>query len=286
MMKMNYQILFLKGIKPVSNFVLLVFCCLYSVFAIGQNDIPSIPKIQTSVYDGASIFSASEKRALEQKLINYADSTSTQIVVATIPSLEGREIAMYATEWAHKWKIGQNGKDNGVFLLVALNERKIDIRSGYGVEHLLTDALSSRIIRNIIRPKFKQNQYYQGIDRATSAIISILSGEYQADPIDEQEGIPTFVILFIIFIILMIALSGKGNQGGNYRGGGGSGGAGDLLETIILSRRGRGGSFGGGFGGFGGGFGSGSSGGGFSGGGFGGGFGGGGFGGGGASGGW
>lgn len=266
----NFKVFFLN---------LLLFTCVLDGFT--QAEIPPQPKEQTSVYDGAKLLSGYERKALEQKLINYADTTSTQIVVATVKTINGEDIALYAAQWAQKWGIGQANEDNGVFILVAKNERKLTISTGYGVEHLLTDALSKRIITNIITPQFKQGDFYGGLDRGTSAIIQVLNGEYQGTPHDSNNGsgIPIiFIILF--FIILIIILSnrnkGRGGRGGRRR----NSAAGSLLEAIILSKAGRGG-FGGG-----GGFGGSSGGGSFGGGGFGGGFGGGGFGGGGASGGW
>ncbi|NDK19181.1 MAG: TPM domain-containing protein, partial [Zetaproteobacteria bacterium] len=87
--------------------------------------------------DGAGILNELEFKSIEQKLINYADSTSTQIVLATINTTNDDDINLYATEWAQKWGIGQKGKDNGVFILVAFKDRKISIRSGYGTEALL-----------------------------------------------------------------------------------------------------------------------------------------------------
>lgn len=246
-----------------------------------QITIPAKPKKQTSVYDEVGILSSVEKSQLEQKLIQYADSTSTQIVVSVIPTLNGEEIALYATEWAHKWGIGQAQEDNGVFILVATEDRKLTIRTGYGVEHLLTDALSKRIIEQIITPEFKKGNYYNGLDKGTDVIIQILQGEYtnKQDKNKRSEGFP-FLLIVIIVLIIVFAISSKKDRGGtgpfNNKGRKRSVADG-LLEAIILSSLGRSsGRSSGGFGGFGG----------SSGGGFGGGFGGGGFGGGGASGGW
>ena len=263
--------------------ILLLFLIFNGLhLAYSQDDLPAKPSLETSVYDDAHILSNIQKKALEQKLIKYNDTTSTQIVVATVKTIHGKNIALYATEWAHKWKIGQKGKDNGVFVLVAVNDRKLTIRTGYGVEHLLTDAYSRRIIEQVIKPEFKQGNYYRGLDKGTTYIMKALNGEFKAEPKIAKSGDDFYVILFFIFfiIILFIILSNR-NGGGGYR----SSSTGSLLDTIILSSRGRGGFSGGGFGGSSGGFGGGSSGG-FGGGGFSGGFGGGGFGGGGASGSW
>lgn len=257
--------------------LILVILFMNSFHVSAQDYLPEKPKKETSVYDLAKMMGGSEASALEQKLINYSDSTSTQIVVITVVSLDGNEIGLYATELAHKWGVGQKDEDNGIVLLVSKEDRRMTIRTGYGVEHLLTDALSRRIIENIITPAFKQGNFYKGLDDGTTAIMQIMSGEYQGERKGEEEN-GKFPALFIviIFIVIMMILSRR--KGGGKNGGRKSGGF-SILDALILSSAGRGG-FGGG-----GGFGSGGSSGG-GGGGFGGGFGGGGFGGGGASGGW
>ena len=263
------------------NILKLLFSCFFTLgFVVvihAQDYLPEKPIKETSIYDGASLLSGAEKASLEQKLINYADTTSTQIVVATVTSLEGQNINLYASQWAHKWGIGQADKDNGLLFLVAKEDRKMAIQVGYGLEHLLTDAMSRRIIELVIAPHFKNEDYYLGLDAGTTSMMEILSGEYQNEDISEEgSGFPIILflimIIFIMIILIMIILS-KANKnsgrGGSYRNSGSG--------PIILTGGGRTGGFGsGGFGG-GGGFGSG---------GFGGGFGGGGFGGGGASGGW
>ncbi len=273
---MKYQKDNMNLIKKCIGIFFLLLSVSNSLHA--QLQIPEKPSLQTSVYEKVEILSSEEKVRLEQKLIKYYDSTSTQIVIAVIPSLEGEDISIFATEWAHKWGIGQAKEDNGVFILVATSDRKITIRTGYGVEHLLTDALSKRIISNIITPEFKQGNYFAGLDKGTDVIIQILQGEYKNNRKDEgKRGNFSMLPIIIIIIILLIAFSSKKDNGsGPFNNRGRKRNAADgLLEAIILSSLGRSG----------GGFGS-SSGGGFGSGGFGGGFGGGGFGGGGASGGW
>ena len=269
----------LKLYKFSSILFLFIFCSFSQLIA--QDYLPEKPKIQTSVYDYAHLMDGLQVKQLEQKLIRYSDSTSTQIVVITVNSLEGKDVAMYATELAHKWGIGQAGKDNGILILVSKEDRRMTIRTGYGVEHKLTDALSRRIIETILKPHFKNGDYFVGLDLGTTRVFQIMNGEYQGEPVRESSsggGIPFQFIIILFFIILMI-LSRKNRRGGGGKNGGKKSGGFSLLDAIILSNAGRGGYSGGGFGG-------GSSGGGFGGGGFGGGFGGGGFGGGGASGGW
>ncbi|VAW26920.1 Beta-propeller domains of methanol dehydrogenase type [hydrothermal vent metagenome] len=247
----------------------------------GQFTIPEKPTLQTSVYDYAKLLSDSQKAALENKLIKYSDSTSTQIVVATVETIKGEDIGILTPKWAHEWGIGQAKEDNGVFILLAKKERKIWISPGYGVEYKLTAGITGTIVRNIIIPEFRKGDYYAGLDKGSDAIFEVLNGTFknnQTSKTGKSDDFSGFVTAFIIFIILMILFSKKNRGGGNNRGNGRNSTAADILTAILLSGAGRG-SFGSGS------FGGGSSGG-FGGGGFGGGFGGGGFSGGGAGGGW
>lgn len=242
-----------------------------------QYTIPKIPELQTSVYDYANVLSAEEKVQLEEKLIRYSDSTTTQIVVITLESLQGEDVSQLATKWGQTWGIGGSEKtDNGVVILVAKAERKIAINPGYGLEDRLTAGIGGEIIRNIIIPEFKAGSYYNGLDKGADAVFDVFKGKYKGErKQNKKEKFPIKLIFIIVFIILFIIIKSK-NNGGNS---GNSGDGPSLLDVIILSSLGR--NSGGGFGG--------SSGGGFggsSGGGFGGGFGGGGFSGGGSSGGW
>ena len=227
----------IKLIKYSGLLFLLLYLGSYQVKA--QDYLPEKPKNQTSVYDYAKMMSGSEAKMLEQKLIRYSDTTSTQLVVITVNSLDGNDIALYATELAHKWGVGQKDEDNGIVLLVSKEDRRMTIRTGYGIEHKLTDALSRRIIENIITPAFKQGNFYQGLDQGTTAIIQIMNGEYQGERSNEGEN-GKFPALFIviIFIVIMIILSNRKRGGG--KGGKRSGGF-SLLDAIILSSAGRGG---------------------------------------------
>ncbi|NNE33248.1 MAG: TPM domain-containing protein [Winogradskyella sp.] len=270
--------------RAITHIILATVLLFFSTqLSFAQYEIPPIPEFQTSVYDDEiNLLSGLEKSSLEQKLIRYSDTTSTQIVIAIISSTKGEYINYLGAQWADKWGIGQADKDNGIFILLAKDDRKIGINTGQGVEHLLTDAMSKRIIERDIIPYFKRNDYYGGLNRASDAVFEVMNGEYQGTRQNNSTDFPigVFLFLFFIFIIIIIAISksrggGRGGNRGNRRNT-----SKDILEAIIFSNMGRGsysrGSSGG-FGGFGG-----SSGGG----GFGGGFGGGSFGGGGASGGW
>lgn len=270
--------------KSLQSLVLLSLLTLlgFSFTGFSQIEIPEKPSKEMAVYDGADLLKEAEEQKLRQKLETYADTTSTQIVVATINSLNGEYIGTYAAEWGQKWGIGQKEEDNGLLILIAKKEAKIWFSTGYGLEPYLTDATSKTIIESIILPEFRKANYYEGIDEGTTAVFEVIAGKFDASQVKTSDandigwGFAIFPLLIFIVIIILIARRNKG--GGSGKGNNNRRGGPDLLDFLILGSMGRsmgGGSFGGGSsGGFGGG------------GGFSGGFGGGGFGGGGAGGSW
>jgi uncharacterized protein len=248
------------------NYLLAILILVLCSTASAQ-EFPS--KSNRLVNDFASLLSAEEVNTLERKLVTYNDTTSTQVTIVIIKSLEGYEVSDYAVRLGNAWGIGKADKNNGALILVSLDEKKMSIQTGYGLEGALPDAICKRIIENELKPSFKAGNFYQGFDLATTAIFKFAAGEYKADHYKKKKKLP-FGAIFIGFIIVIIIASRANRKyqtidGKGIRGGGG------FFPPFIG---------GGGFGG--GGFGGGSSGGG---GGFGG-FGGGSFGGGGASGGW
>jgi uncharacterized protein len=255
-------------------FLKITVCLLVTQIGFAQYTIPEIPSKQTSVYDYANVLSPEEKVQLEEKLVRYSDSTSTQIVVITIESLQGEDIGILTPKWGQTWGIGGSKEnDNGVIILLAKAERKIWISAGYGLEDRLTAGIGGEITRNIIIPEFKAGSYYKGLDKGVDALFEVFKGKYKGErKNNKKDNFPILPFIIIVIVIIIIIAKNKGN-GGNT---GGRGGGFDLADIIILSSLGRGG----------GGFGGGSSGGGFGGGGFGGGFGGGGFSGGGSGGSW
>jgi uncharacterized protein len=253
---------------------LYVFLFLNSGFLFAQFTIPEKPSFQTSVYDYANVLSHEEKAQLEEKLIRYSDSTSTQIVVITIESLKNEDVSQLATKWAHTWGLGQAKEDNGVIILLAKAERKIAINPGYGLEDRLTAGIGGEIIRNIIIPEFKAGSYYKGLDKGADALFDVFKGKYKGERKKTKgKDFPIFPFIVIVVIILVLLSKNKNSGGGSGNSGNRGGGGPSLLDVIILSSLGRGGgggfggSSGGGFGGGGGGFGGGFGGGGFSGGG-------------------
>lgn len=258
----------------IFQFTLLFITLFISNSIFAQFDIPKKPDFQTSVYDYANVLSASEKTQLEEKLVRYSDSTSTQIVVITIESLKGEDIGILTPKWAQEWGIGQAKEDNGVLILLAKAERRIWISPGYGLEDRLTAGIGGEITRNIIIPEFKAGSYYRGLDKGADALFDVFKGKYKGER-KQSKGKDFPILPFIVIVVIVLILLSRGKRGGGNSGS--SGGGPSLMDVILLSSLGR--SSSGGFGGFGGG----SSGGG---GGFGGGFGGGGFSGGGSGGSW
>jgi uncharacterized protein len=258
------------------SFLFLLF--IFSAFLLHAQTFPEKPN--RLVNDYTNTLSQTEINQLEQKLVAFDDSTSTQVAVVMIKSLEGYDVADYAVRLAENWGIGGSKNNNGVLLLVSIGDRKVTIQTGYGVEGALPDAIARRIIENEIKPNFKSGNYFGGIDQGTSAIISYTKGEYRdARKKPEQSKGPSGFIIFLIIMAIIFLISKKGGGGGSQVIGR-RGAASPFWWMLMGSGMGR--SSGGGFGGFsggGGGFGGGG------GGGFGG-FGGGSFGGGGASGSW
>ncbi len=267
---MKYQI-------TIPVFLKIIVCLLVTQIGFAQYTIPKVPSEQTSVYDYADVLNPDEEAQLKEKLVRYSDSTTTQIVVITIESLQGEDIGILTPKWGQEWGIGGSKEnDNGVIILLAKAERKIWISAGYGLEDRLTAGIGGEITRNIIIPEFKAGSYYKGLDKGVDALFDVFKGKYKGERKTNKKGggFPILPIIIIIIVIIFIIAKNKGNGGGGNHGN--RGGGFDLADIIILSSLGRGG----------GGFGGGSSGGGFGGGGFGGGFGGGGFSGGGSGGSW
>ena len=201
--------------NKIRSIILPLVCGLFCNLVLPQYDIPPIPEVETSVYqyDDVNLLSEFEENSLKQKLIRYSDSTSTQIVVVIIRSTKGENIGLLTPKWAQKWGIGQAKKDNGVFILLARDDRKIWISAGYGVEDRLTAGITGTIVRNVIIPEFKRGDYYAGLDNGSDAIFQVLTGAYQSDPLQQssEEYLPIiiFILLFIIFIVFIISISQK-----------------------------------------------------------------------------
>jgi uncharacterized protein len=201
---------------------LFIFLFFFQSIVFAQ-DIPQKPNPARLVNDFVGgLLNQNQINQLEQKLRAYQDSTSTQVAIVIVKSVQPYDISEYAVKLGRDWGIGQKDKNNGILLLWAPGDRKIYIATGYGAEGGLTDARSKRIIEQTIKPYFKQLQYYEGLNAATDDIIKYQSGEFKAEPSDGDEGdgwIGIIIILIIIVVILYII--GKRSGGGGHRGGGG-----------------------------------------------------------------
>ncbi|NQY68262.1 MAG: TPM domain-containing protein, partial [Flavobacteriales bacterium] len=160
------------------------------------------------VNDYAKILGEAQKNQLEQKLVAYNNATSTQIAVVIINSLEGNDIGMYATELGQKWGIGQKGKDNGLVILISKSDRKMFIATGYGMEGVLPDALAKRIVENIMKPNFRNGDFFGGIDQATTAIIKLAEGEFTAENIPGRQTRGRKKTSFLPLILILLVMIG------------------------------------------------------------------------------
>ncbi|MGB9082296.1 MAG: TPM domain-containing protein, partial [Desulfuromonadaceae bacterium] len=246
-----------------------------------------VPQLHGRVNDYANLLSPGASQRLEQALADFERSDSTQIVVLTINSLEGESLEEYSIKVAEAWRIGQAKLDNGAILLIAKQERKIRIEVGRGLEGVLTDLVSGRIIRGDISPYFKKNDYDTGITAGVSSIMQVVRGEYKAQPRDLKQGKKSAEPVFTLLVFLLVAVVFLGSLSKYLGGAAGAAGlsligfltfpglgilvlallgaAGFVLGLVITfmfggGGRGPGGGFGGPF--IGGGFGGGSSGGG------------------------
>lgn len=221
---------------------------------------PEIPKLKMWATDLTGTLSQTELQSLNARLKSFQDTTSNQIVVLMIPSLENYPIEMLAEETATKNRIGTEKNDNGILLLIAKNDKELRLEVGYGLEGAFPDAIASSIIRNVIRPRFRDNDYYLGINEGINSIFAAIGGEYKIEDANDDGGFP-FIILIIIIIVAFSFMRGGGPfvPGGVYRTGTRS--AGWTSGTSILGGSlgwGGGGGFSGGGGSFGGGGASGS----------------------------
>jgi uncharacterized protein len=220
-----------------------------------------VPPLRGRINDYAQILSREQARSLENQLDQFEKQTGHQVALLTVPTLAGEDIEGFSIRVAERWKIGQKGFDNGVIFVVAPQDRQLRLEVGYGLEGVLPDAVASRIIREIIVPRFRDNDYPGGITSGIDAVLKTIRGEplpESARPKTRGTNPGLSLSLPLILFLLFLAGSlfrrrgpgtwmtrgqgwGGGFGGAGYRGGFGGGGFGG------------GGGFSGGGGGFGGG---------------------------------
>jgi uncharacterized protein len=229
---------------------------IFALVALPAAAAPTFPPLTGRVVDNAHVLSAATVSDLTAKLADLETRTGRQVVVVTLPNLQGYDIEDYGYQLGRAWGIGQKGQDNGVLFIIAPTEHKVRIEVGYGLEPILTDALSSVILQEQVLPRFKAGDVDGGVAAGTNAIITQLSldaptaqakaaaAEQAAQqPASGGGGIVGFLVIIVIFIVFSALTRG--------------GGMGWLLPMMILSSGSRrdgwgGGGFGGGFGGGGG----------------------------------
>ncbi len=254
-----------------------IFIFLFAIFLVqnllAQEEFPVRPEPPRLVNDFAGILAPDQRNALENKLDQFNEKTSTQIAIVTINDLKGYDKADYAFRLGEKWGIGQKGKNNGILILVkpktSESKGEVFVAVGYGLEGAVPDAIANEtVINNEILPAFRQGDYYSGLDRGTSVLIALTAGEYTADQYKKavgkkSPGIGGLGIIILILVIIFFFNRGNRDQHSigthssfwstlllmNMLGGRGGGSWSDFSG----GRGGFGGGSGGDFGGFGGG---------------------------------
>lgn len=270
MIQTNFPMKWFLVIKKQARPILLWMLLLLQVAMVGNaQQIPPQSNPPRLVNDYAGVLNDVDENLLEQKLVQFNDSTATQIAIVLIRSTGEYPVDDYAITLFRDWGIGQKNKDNGVLILAAMEDRRMTIITGYGVEGALPDAICKRIIELKLKPAFKSQQYYQGLDAAVTEIMQRTKGEFVSDGENANKNSPAWapiLFVFLIFGLIMLMkvfsvrryahlnnlsfwtawmLLNAANNRRNSSGGGGVWGGGGSSWG--------GGSSGGGFGGFGGG---------------------------------
>ena len=202
-----------------SGKTLVLFCLLtlglLFIAGSGVATALEVPQYQGYVTDLAGMISAGERQRLEQTLLAFEESDSTQVAVLTIPSLEGDSLENFSIRTVETWKIGQKGKDNGVLLLVSKGDRKVRIEVGRGLEGVLTDLLAGRIVDQIISPRFKAGQIDEGFEAGVSAIISGARGEFKGTGSSRRgagKSSQSSLLNYLIFFAILVGFLGRLNK--------------------------------------------------------------------------
>jgi uncharacterized protein len=248
----------MKNLIKFSAILFLVALSLVSIRGRSQNlaQRPNPPRL---VNDFTGTLNPNEIRLLENKLDEIDKTSSNQIAIVIINSLDGYEIDDYALKLAQTWGIGNKKNNNGVLILISLSDRKIKIEVGRGLESVIPDLVAADIIKEKLNPSFKVKAYYKGLDQAIDELGKAAKGEYNEKLNKSKKLSAKHIILFVFILIIIVAIVGTKGGGNNMRGGGFGDIATGFLLGSLLNGGGRGGFGGdgggdsGGFGGFGGG---------------------------------
>jgi len=194
--------------------IVVIFLITGTLQIFGQENLPVPDKPTSWVNDYAAVFSSAEKNQLDQKLKNFQDRSSTQIFIVTIDENNGYAQADLSQRIGEKWQVGQQGKDNGLILLLDMMDKQVFIAPGYGLEEYIPDAIAKRIVTNEITPRFKEGNFYGGVNDGLDVMISLLEGKFTADEYSQQSSGSrgSGIIGMIIFIIIFSAIFGGGRR--------------------------------------------------------------------------
>lgn len=200
-------------------------CILYLASCIfilaGHAHALDVPKLQGHVNDYANMISPSTKAELEKELISFEQTDSTQIAILTIPSLEGEVLGEFSIKAAEAWKIGQKGKDNGIIITVAKQEKKIRVEVGRGLEGKLTDLAAGRIVDLVIKPKFKRGDFDGGFVAGVHSLIDTTRGEFKVDKNHlpkKKNNIHSFLTILIFGVIVLLFIGSMSRIFGGVSG--------------------------------------------------------------------
>lgn len=216
MIKMNFRTIFHLGkIENNMKRILTIIPAFSLLTTISFAQIPERPNPPRLVNDFANILSDAEQTQLENELVQFAQTTSTQIVVVTVSDLEGNDPGNYAFQIGEKWGVGQKDKDNGIVVLVkpkqGNSKGQVFVATGYGLEGILPDAVvNSTVVDFEMIPRFKENDYFGGISNGVKVIMEITRGEYTAEQYQQKVGqnkeggfIPAVIIFILVFVFMM-----------------------------------------------------------------------------------
>ena len=194
--------------------IVVIFLITGTLQIFGQENLPVPDKPTSWVNDYAAVFSSAEKNQLDQKLKNFQDRSSTQIFIVTIDENNGYAQSDLSQRIGEKWQVGQQGKDNGLILLLDMMDKQVFIAPGYGLEEYIPDAIAKRIVTNEITPRFKEGNFYGGVNDGLDVMISLLEGKFTADEYSQQSSGSrgSGIIGMIIFIIIFSAIFGGGRR--------------------------------------------------------------------------
>lgn len=204
------------------NFLFLLIASLSTaLLPVHAQDIPSRPDPPRLVNDFAGLLTPEQNQSLEAKLVAFNDSTSTQITVVIVRSLQGYDKNDFATQIGEQWGVGQKGKNNGAIILVKPKypeeKGEVSIQTGYGLEGAIPDALAKRIIDIEMLPSFREGNYYEGIDKAVNTMINLAKGEYTAEQYQQKHDKKTSPFALLIPLVILVGMvfllrSGRGRE--------------------------------------------------------------------------